>query len=59
MHNESHSVTAMCVSNPDILSFQSTGGYKALFAIPETRQLFIRTHNKASSVLTLCGHNPK
>jgi hypothetical protein len=29
------------------------------FQFHKRSQLFIRTHNKASNVLALCGHNPK
>jgi hypothetical protein len=29
------------------------------FKFQKRSQLLIRTHNKASAVLTLCGHNPK
>ena len=29
------------------------------FKFDKRGQLFLRVHNKASRVLTLCGHNPK
>jgi len=38
---------------------RGTERFNCRFQLQKRRQLFIRMHNKASSVLALCGGNPK